>query len=106
KEVTKEVESDAGEGVSVRNAYTYIIALQLSENDNEIPIDFALADVNAQLSDGARTVVANIQHPQARLTGGISIQADIYEKNGDQVIASKSMEDVSFAPNSTMPFTV
>lgn len=106
KEVTKEVESDAGEGVSVQNAYTYIIALQVSENDNEVPVDFALADVNAQLSDGARTVVANIQHPQARLTGGISIQADIYEKNGDQVIASKSMEDVSFAPNSTMPFTV
>ncbi len=106
QEVTEEEESYGEEGVSVRNAYTYIIALQLSENDNEVPIDFALADVNAQLSDGARTVVANIQHQQARLTGGVSIQADIYEKNGDQVIASKTMEDVSFAPNSTMPFTV
>lgn len=109
QEVTEEEDTgDASgeQGVAVKNAYTYIIALQVSENDNEVPVDFALADVNAQLSDGARTVVANIQHPQARLTGGISIQADIYEKNGDQVIASKTMEDVSFAPNSTMPFTV
>lgn len=103
----EETGDELGEqGVSVQNAYTYIIALQVSENDNEVPVDFALADVNAQLSDGARTVVANIQHPQARLTGGVAIQADIYEKNGDQVIASKSMDDVSFAPNSTMPFTV
>ena len=108
QEVTEEETGDASgeQGVAVQNAYTYIIALQVSENDNEVPVDFALADVNAQLSDGARTVVANIQHSQARLTGGVAIQADIYEKNGDSPIASKTMEDVSFAPNSTMPFTI
>lgn len=106
QEVVEESEAESGEGVSVQNAYTYVVALQVSENDTEVAPDFALGDVSPQLSDGARTVVANIQHPQARLTGGVSIQADIYEKNGDQVIASKSMEDVSFAPNSTMPYTI
>ncbi|MFE0442371.1 DUF916 and DUF3324 domain-containing protein [Aerococcus sp. NPDC058936] len=108
QEVTEEGTGDASgeQGVAVRNAYTYIIALQVSENDNEVPIDFAIGKVSPELANGARTVVAQIQHPQARLTGGVSIQADIFEQNGESLIASKTMEDVSFAPNSTMPFTL
>lgn len=108
QEVTEEETGDASgeQGVAVRNAYTYIIALQVSENDNEVPVDFAIGKVSPELANGARTVVAQIQHPQARLTGGVSIQADIFEQNGDSPIASKTMEDVSFAPNSTMPFTI
>lgn len=108
QEVTEEETGDPSgkQGVTVQNAFTYIIALQVSENDNEVPVDFAIGKVSPELANGSRTVVAQIQHPQARLTGGVSIQADIFEQNGDQVIASKTMEDVSFAPNSTMPFTV
>ncbi|MEY8371399.1 DUF916 and DUF3324 domain-containing protein [Aerococcaceae bacterium 50-4] len=99
-------EASGEQGVAVQNAYTYIIALQVSENDNEVPVDFTIGDVSPELSNGARTVVAQIQHPQARLTGGVSIQADIYGQNDENPIASKTMEDVAFAPNSTMPFTV
>lgn len=94
------------QGVSVQNAYTYIIALQVSENDNEVPVDFTIGNVSPELSNGARTVVAQIQHPQPRLTGGVSIQADIYGQNDENPIASKTMEDVAFTPNSTMPFTI
>lgn len=107
QEVEEETDNTTAEqGVSVQNAYTYIIALQVSENDNEELVDFTIGDVSPALSNGARTVVADIQHPKPRLTGGVNIQADIYPENGDSPVASKTMEEVNFAPHSTMPFTI
>lgn len=100
-------ETTSSGAIVIQNELEYVIGISLTEGNFEnVDANFNLVSVSADISNGFPAVIANIQNAAPLLFQEMTIQADIYEKNGDQVIASKSMDDVSFAPNSTMPFTV
>ncbi|RPA60726.1 DUF3324 domain-containing protein [Aerococcus agrisoli] len=105
-EVKDDSTESSSEGFAVSNTYAYAMALQVSENDTEIAPDFKVKNVTPQVSDGARSVVVDIQNPQPKLTGGVTIQTDIRKQNDEEILVSETMENAEFAPNSTMPLVI
>ena len=99
KEVTEEERAAAG---MIVNQFAYVTAVRLTQSGstNKILPDFALGDVTAELVNHRASIVAQIRHPQPRLTNGASITSAIFAKGSDQSIFEYNMPSVSFAPNS------
>jgi len=94
------------EGVSIQNRYAYVIGLQISENDDEVPSELNLQSVTPTLVNHRTAVVAEIQNSQPKLMNNVTIDAQVYEENSSEVIREVTQENINMAPNSTMDFVI
>lgn len=94
------------EGISIENRYAYVIGLQLSENDEPVEPQLEQKSIEPSLVNYRTAVIAQIQNPQPLLMGGVEISAQVFEEKSTAPIKEQKMEDVSFAPNSTMDFVI
>lgn len=106
EKVPDEEAESSGEGVSIENRYAYVIGLQLSQSDEAVEPQLNLKAIEPSLVNYRTAVIAQIQNPQPLLMGGVHISAQVFEAEGTEPIKESTMEDVSFAPNSTMDYVI
>jgi hypothetical protein len=100
-------EEEASEqDVQIQNRYAYLIGLQVTEGHLDVEPNLELTGIEPGLVNYRTAVVANIQNNQPIIMGDVAISAEIYEADGEEPIKIATMEDVQFAPNSTMDFVV
>lgn len=103
----KQLSEEEGEmGVQIRNRYSYLIAVQLTQDEAQLPPNLEFVHVEPALVNYRTAVVANIQNDQPNILGNVSITGEVYEFGDDEPIKISKLEDVSFAPNSTMEFVI
>ncbi|WP_244321085.1 DUF916 and DUF3324 domain-containing protein [Enterococcus casseliflavus] len=93
--------------ISVGNTYAYTLGVALT-NDNEVDLyrneAVELDDVKPELFDGRKTVKAMILNPRPYIFSEASVSGKILRKGTNKLVIEKTMNDVSIAPQSTLPF--
>jgi len=104
REATQDEKDAAG---AIVNQYASVTAVRLvqSENAGDIPADFALGEINAELINYRASIVAKIRNTQPVIVKGATATATIYPKGGDQSVFEYSLETLEFAPNSVFPYS-
>lgn len=103
KDLTEEEKAAGG---TIVNRYSYVVAVRLQQNNNEIAAEFLLGDVEATLVNHRASVEANVRNPQPKLVKGVKAAAQIYAKGDDEAIFESFKEEVDFAPNSIFQFSL
>lgn len=102
----KNAEEDSSEGVNIQNEYSYVVGVQLSENDNDVAPELDLTSVEPNLVNHRPVVKANIQNSQPAIVSDLSMQAEVYKKGEDEVLQEQKADEMKMAPNSNMDFNI
>jgi hypothetical protein len=89
-------------GVSVKNEYSYIIGVKLSETDVRVSPDFEYDKVEAGLANYQPAVIHYIRNKEAAIVKDMRLYAKVYKGNAAAPYIDFS-KTVDMAPNSVMP---
>lgn len=93
----------------VNNDYCYTLGIVLT-NENKVNlfqnISVKLENVNADLSSGKKVVQANILNPNPYIFSKAQVNGVVYSEDGTKKIKENSMDNVSIAPYSCLPFQI
>ena len=95
---------------TIVNRFANVIAVRLNQVGSppmsSIIPDFVLGGVDMELVNHRASIVANIRHPQPRLSMGALVHSQVYAVGGDSPIFSSENISVDFAPHSIFPLTM
>lgn len=103
KALSEEEMENAG---TIQNQYAYVIAIQLSQNDDEITPNLNFIGVEPGLVNHRTAVITEIQNDQPILMGDLAIEAQVYRENENEPLSEAQLTDATIAPNSTMEFVM
>jgi len=98
-------EQIAASGLTI-NRYSHIIVVRLQERDRAIPIDFQLGDVGVTEVNFRDTIVADIRHPQPRLTIGATVNSQVYSSGSNTPLFERRNIRADFAPYSVFQYSM
>jgi len=104
REVTQE-ERDAGGAIVNQFASVTAVRLVQSEGAEDIPADFALGSISAELINYRASIVAHVRNTQPRIIKNATATARIFQQNNNQMIFEYTLDPLDFAPNSVFPFS-
>src|SRR5699024_61438 len=99
-------EEAENEGVNIDNKYSYVIGVQLSQNDDDVEPELSLESVTPELTDYRTSVVATIQNKQPVIMEDLTIEAKVYEENEEKPIQEVKDNNFKMAPNSDLSYTI
>ncbi|MCA5012420.1 MULTISPECIES: DUF916 domain-containing protein [unclassified Enterococcus] len=95
------------EGVAIKNALSYTIALLLTE-DEKVDFygetDILLRQIRIVSSENKRALQIEIQNPYPEIVRDLSIEGNLYTEGHKKLISERKLDQVKFAPNSTLLF--
>ena len=94
---------------SISNEYSYTIGVVLTnENKTELfkNISVNLQRVSAKLSTGKKVVQADILNPHPYIFSKAEVKGAVYNEDGKTKINENSLNNVSIAPYSELPFQI
>ena len=98
---------DEEAGVQVKNEFSYVIGVRLSENDDEITPSLNLIDVKAGQKNYRNTILATIQNDQPHILNKMEVEAFVYNaKDTKEAIYYQKSEGLEMAPNSSFEFGI
>ena len=89
------------------NQFASVTAVRLvhRENAEDIPVDFVLGDITAELVNYRASIIVPIRNRHPRIIKNASATARIYPRDSSQFIFEYNLESLEFAPNSIFPFS-
>lgn len=93
------------DGTMIRNRYSYVIGVVLSDNDTIVRPDFELDSINAQLVNHYPAVVHQIRNRNAAIAKNINLHIIITDEDG-RPVADVEKLGIDMAPNSVMPVAI
>ena len=93
--------------VQVKNKFSYVVGIRLSENDNELKPHVNLLEVSAGQKNYRNTILATLQNTEAQILNGMIVEAYVYEeKNTKEALFYEKSENLEMAPNSSFEFGI
>ncbi|WEV60402.1 DUF916 and DUF3324 domain-containing protein [Streptococcaceae bacterium ESL0729] len=106
-QVVKEKSEEEAKKQGISNQYGYILGLQLTETDTELPRQLNLLNVRADSAFNRTSVVAELQNPVMTPMGHLKYTAKVTNKKDGAVEKEVSYDnDMQMAPNSTYDFAI
>lgn len=99
-------ETKQTKGVSLKNEYSYIVGMQLSETDKLVKPHMNLLSIKPTLINYHTAVAAKLQNDQAVIINNLSIDAKVYQHNSDKMLYQTKKADMTMAPNSNFDFGI
>lgn len=105
-------EEDAAEsqtsasGVTIKNVYSYVLGVKLTETDVVVSPDFEAMEAKPELKNYRVGVTHYIQNKAAAIAEDIDINVDIYDEKEGKIVKTAHAENIDMAPNSVMPYAV
>ncbi|MBO0473887.1 DUF916 and DUF3324 domain-containing protein [Enterococcus ureasiticus] len=108
KEVTEDTSpaKDNEKGLSIENEYSYVVALLMRQNLNEIDPNLLLKDVGPGQINARNVILAGLQNDQKTYINQVAIKAEITKKGSSKVLYSEDKDGMQIAPNSSFTFPV
>lgn len=100
------VNASSSDSLSLRNVYSYVIGVKLSETETLVEPDFELLSVAPENVNYHTVIVAGIRNKEAAIAKNISLTVSIYEDTKITPLVTYQKSSVDMAPNSVMPFSV
>ncbi|WP_239256755.1 DUF916 and DUF3324 domain-containing protein [Listeria ilorinensis] len=90
----------------VKNRYSYVIGLKLTETDAEVTPDMKLKYIKPGQYNYANYVKANLQNPTSTMISNLKIDAKVYKDGSDEVLHEMKKDSLSMAPNSNFNYMI
>ena len=103
--VLKEAGEDDNENPGAMFARVNAVRLVNNEDAENIPVNLALGEINAELVNHRASIVVPIRNTQPRMVLNASATAKIYHGSTNEFIFEYDLERLDFAPNSVFPFS-
>ncbi|EAD3310049.1 DUF916 and DUF3324 domain-containing protein [Listeria monocytogenes] len=100
------MEAKESKGVSLKNEYSYIVGMQLSETDKQIKPHMNLLSIKPTLINYHTAIAAKLQNNQPVIIKNLSIDAKVYQQNKDKMLYQTKKTDMTMAPNSNFEFGI
>ncbi|MGH2236588.1 WxL protein host-binding domain-containing protein, partial [Enterococcus faecalis] len=72
--------------VQIKNDYSYVIGLQLTETEQKVTPELKLNTVEPGLDNYRTTLFANLQNTTATMLTDMTVTAEVYKENDIQVL--------------------
>lgn len=103
---SEESDDSSGAGVSLGSQYAYTIGLVLTEGE-ELEVDnLNLLSVKPGVAEGRKVIQATIQNDQAKIIRGITVEAELFKADSQDVLREHTDSNLEMAPNSNFPFAI
>jgi len=108
KEVSngEDAEIDQEGGVAIQNEYSYVIALLLRVNDQEVLPDLQLNQVYAAQRNWMNIISANVQNFKSAYVTNMNISAQVRRQGETDVLYELDKKDMEMAPNSNFNYAI
>lgn len=102
----KDKEASTNQKVQIKNDYSYVIGLQLTETEQKVTPELKLNTVEPGLDNYRTTLFANLQNITATMITDMTVTAEVYKENGAEVLHKTVKNNQSMAPNSNYDFPI
>lgn len=108
KEIKKDQEKneDKEQGLSIKNEYSYVVALLMRQNENEVAPDLKLKNVEPGQINARNVILSAIQNDKKTYINQVAVQAKITKKGASEVLYKQDKEGLQIAPNSNFSFPI
>ena len=104
--VNQESKPNQDVGINLDNRVAHVIGLVISENDDYVTPNMNYLGTHPTLHGLATAVGVTLQNTEAVIMQDVSINAEVYQKNSDNLLFSASTNHANIAPNSSFDFIV
>ncbi len=105
KEVIKEDKQEKDEqGLSIKNEYSYVVALLMRQNKNKVEPNLILKSVNPDQINSRNVILANLQNDKKTYINQVVMVTKITKKGSDDVLYEATNSALQIAPNTSFPF--
>ncbi|MGC2993705.1 DUF916 and DUF3324 domain-containing protein [Enterococcus faecalis] len=102
----KDKEDSTNQKFQIKNDYSYVIGLQLTETEKKITPELKLNAVEPGLNNYRTTLFANIQNTTATMITDMTVTAEVYKEKSEEVLHKTVKSNQSMAPNSNYDFPI
>lgn len=93
-------------GISIENKVAYVVAISLRMTEKKVESDLKLKSIGASQVAGRNTVKVQLQNPTASLIDEVTYDAQISEKNGNDILHANKVSNYRVAPNTAFNFPI
>ncbi|PET57003.1 cell wall protein [Bacillus sp. AFS001701] len=104
--INNEQEIKKQSNVQVKNEFSYVIGVKLSETEAIVQPELKLNKVKADLLNYRTVVTANIQNTEATIINNLNIEATVTKEGQKKSLHKSKKENLSMAPNSNFDFPI
>ncbi|MGM0889238.1 MAG: DUF916 and DUF3324 domain-containing protein [Bacillota bacterium] len=103
----EEKEEEAGsQAVQIKNLYSYVIGVQLSETEAEVEPNMQLIKIEPAQVNYRNYVKATLQNTESTIIRDLNVDAAVYTENGSSILHETNREGLKMAPNSQFGFGI
>lgn len=106
EDTSKNKEEDKENDVAIKNEYSYVVALQMRQNNNKVKPMLHMNEVNPETQNARNVIVANIQNSEPMIISKLKIDATVNKKGNKDNLAILKKENLQVAPNSNFNIAV
>ncbi|SPN75470.1 DUF916 and DUF3324 domain-containing protein [Brochothrix thermosphacta] len=106
EDTSKNKEEDKEKDVAIKNEYSYVVALQMRQNDNKVKPMLHMNEVNPETQNARNVIVANIQNSEPMIISKLKIDTTVNKKGSKDNLAILKKENLQVAPNSNFNIAV
>jgi len=106
EEVTKEEEATQQEGVAIKNKFSYLIGVVVSNDRSIVTPDLELLDVFADQLNYRNVFSATLQNFTPTFVNQLEVNAQIREHGNDEILYEAHRTGMQMAPNSHFHFPI
>lgn len=105
-EINKEDKAKENNQVQIKNEFSYVIGVKLTETDQVVKPELKLNKVQAGLMNYRTVVTANLQNTEAVIINNLDVYARITKEGKNEKLHSTKKSKLSMAPNSNFDFPI
>lgn len=105
-EINKEDKAKENNQVQIKNEFSYVIGVKLTETDKVVKPELKLNKVQAGLMNYRTVVTANLQNTEAVIINNLNVYAWITKEGKKEKLHSTKKSKLSMAPNSNFDFPI
>src|SRR5699024_4590869 len=94
------------EQFQIKNHFSYVIGVKLSETTNTVSPHLQLNKVKANLVNYRPVVTANLQNTKPVIVNNLDIHAQVKKEGEQGVLHETKKKNLSMAPNSNFDFSI
>lgn len=105
KKMTQE-EIESEKNVQIKNDFSYIVGVKLTETDKKIEPDLELNTITPGLQNYQTVVNATLQNTSPIIISGMTVDAKVSKEGSDKILHETKKDNQSMAPNSSYEFPI
>ncbi|HFP6581843.1 TPA: DUF916 and DUF3324 domain-containing protein [Enterococcus faecalis] len=102
----KNNENSNAQKFQIKNDYSYVVGLQLTEAEKEVMPELKLNKIEPGLNNYRTTLLANLQNTTATMITDMTVTAEVYKEKSKEVLHKTVKNKQSMAPNSNYNFPI